>query len=141
LINLKLKDIDSERMIINIRGAKGNKDRQIMLDETLLKLLREYFLEDKPIEYLFNGQQGLQYTSSSVNQLLKHYAKKVGITKRIHAHKMRHCFATHLLESGTDMALIQKLLGHSNIKTTQIYAKVSTNLISKINSPLNQIQL
>ena len=141
LINLKITDIDSSRMVINIRGAKGNKDRQIMLDESLLKLLRSYVLEYHPKVYLFNGQKKDQYSERSVNELLKYWTLKAGIKKHIHAHLLRHSFATHLLDAGTDMSIIQKLLGHSNIKTTELYAKVSTNLISQVKSPLSNIKL
>lgn len=141
VLNMKITDIDSKRMVINVRQGKGLKDRQIGLSQQLLNLLRDYFKEFKPKEYLFNGQFSNQYTASSINQLLKYYADKAGIKKRIHAHKLRHCYATHLLESGTDMTLIQKLLGHKKIETTQIYAHISTALTSKIQSPLSQIQL
>jgi site-specific recombinase XerD len=141
VINLKIKDIDSNRMIISIRESKGNKDRLVTLTQPLLELLRVYYLEFKPREYLFNGQFGLQYTQSSINQLLKYYANRGGIKKRIHAHKFRHSFATHLLDQGTDMYLIQKLLGHKDQKTTEIYAQVSDRSISKIQSPLNNIQM
>jgi site-specific recombinase XerD len=141
VINLKIADIDSSRHIINIRQGKGFKDRQVGLDEQLLKILREYFTEFKPREYLFNGQFGLQYTASSINQLLIYYSLKANIKKRIHAHKFRHSYATHLLEAGIDLFLIQKLLGHKKSETTEIYARVSTRLISNIPSPLNQIQL
>lgn len=140
LLNLKISDIDGSRKIINIRMGKGLKDRQIPMSAQLHGLLRKYFATFRPKEYLFNGQFGNQYTSSSVNQLLKYYAGKAGIKKRIHAHKLRHCYATHLLESGTDMALIQKLLGHKNIKTTQIYSHISTALLSKVQSPINNIK-
>lgn len=140
LLNLKISDIDGSRKIINIRMGKGLKDRQIPMGEQLHDLLQKYFVIYRPKEYLFNGQFGNQYTSSSVNQLLKYYANKAGIKKRIHAHKFRHCYATHLLESGTDMALIQKLLGHKNIKTTQIYSHISNALLSKIQSPINNIK-
>lgn len=140
VIKLKPNDIDSSRMVINIRQSKGNKDRQVMLDESLLTLLREYYTEYKPNEFLFNGQFGNIYSESSINQFLKYYAKRAGITKKIHAHLLRHSFAVHLLESGTDMAIIQKLLGHSNIKTTQeFYAKMSTAFISKVKSPLQLV--
>lgn len=141
LINLKLTDIDSNRMVITIRGGKGNKDRQVMLDPGLLLLLREYVKKYSPKEYLFNGQFTNQYSDRSVGQLLKYWAKKAGIKKRIHPHLMRHSFATHLLESGTDMSIIQKLLGHKKIETTEIYAKLSTSLISKVKSPLQNISL
>jgi site-specific recombinase XerD len=140
LINLKITDIDSSRMVINIRAAKGNKDRQVMLDQSLLELLRDYVREYKPVNYMFNGQKKDQYSERSVNELLKYWALKVGIKKNIHAHLLRHSFATHLLEAGTDMSIIQKLLGHSNIKTTELYAKISTNLISKVKSPLSAIK-
>lgn len=137
VLNLKIIDIDSQNMIIRIRQAKGNKDRQVMLDEKLLILLRQYVREQRPQEYLFNGQLGLQYTDRSINTFLKYYAKRAGINRRVYAHLLRHCFATHLLEQGTDMALIQRLLGHNSPKTTQIYARISTGLISQIKSPLS----
>jgi len=141
LINLKITDIDSSRMVINIRASKGNKDRVIMLDQSLLELLRSYVKEYKPVNYLFNGQKKDQYSDRSVNELLKYWAVKSGVKKNVHAHLLRHSFASHLLESGTDMAIIQKLLGHNNIKTTEIYAKVSTNIISQVKSPLSSIRL
>lgn len=136
LINLKISDIDSSRMVINVRAAKNNKDRQVMLDQSLLELLRDYVREYKPSTYLFNGQKKDQYSERSVNELLKYWSLKADIKKGIHAHLLRHSFATHLLDAGTDMSIIQKLLGHSNIKTTEIYAKVSTALISQVKSPL-----
>lgn len=139
VINLKIVDIDSSRNIITIRGGKGLKDRQVGLDVKLLNLLQEYFALFNPREYAFNGQFGLQYTSSSINQLLKYYALKANIKKRVHAHKFRHSFATHLLERGIDIFLIQKLLGHKRQETTEVYCHVSTKLISNIQSPLNAI--
>lgn len=141
VINLKIADIDSSRMIINIRGAKGNKDRQVQLPIELLDLLRKYFTAFNPKEFLFNGQFGLKYSDRSINQLLKYYAKKAGIKKRVHAHKFRHSYATHLLDSGIDIYLIQKLLGHKKQETTEIYAKLSTQRISKIESPLSKIEI
>lgn len=139
LINLKITDIDKSRMIINIRAAKGNKDRQVMLDQNLLNLINDYVSEYKPNTYLLNGQFKNQYSERSVNELLKYWSEKAGIKKHIHAHLLRHSFATHLLEAGTDMSIIQKLLGHNNIKTTQIYSHISTRLISKVKSPLSFI--
>lgn len=125
LINLKLYDINRSRMELNIKGAKGNKDRNIPIDAATLVLMEKYYREWKPKQYLFNGQQGNTYTESSINQLLKYWAKKSGVNKRIHAHKLRHCYATHLHESGVELAVIQDLLGHSNMKTTDIYTKTS----------------
>jgi len=134
LIYLELAHIDSARMVLLIKGSKGNKDRNVPIQQKLLDLLRDYFKEFKPKRYLLNGQQGDLYTESSVNQLLKYYAKKVGINKKIHAHKLRHCYATHLHEMGIDLNIIRELLGHADIKTTEIYTKVSKAYTSKIPS-------
>ena len=129
--NLKLIDIDSKRMLILIRNAKGNKDRYVPLSENILNLLREYFKEYKPKEYLFNGQFDLKYSDRSCNQIVKKY-----IGKDYHFHLLRHSSFTTLLEQGTDITLIQKLAGHSNVKTTQIYTHVSNQMLSKIQLPL-----
>lgn len=141
LINLKWQHIDRSRMIINILNAKGGKDRQTMLDATIIPLLEKYYREYKPKEYVLNGQFGLQYSERSVGQVVKQLAKSAGINKRVYTHLIRHCNATHLLEGGTDLGLIQKLLGHSNIKTTLIYSHISHNLISRIKSPLSSIYI
>lgn len=141
VLNLKPENIDSTKMIINIICGKGKKDRQVMLSPELLQLLRRYYKEYKPKTYLFNGQFEPQYSERSINQFLKAYAKKAGIKSRLHAHLLRHCFATHALEQGTDISILQKLLGHSNIKTTLIYTHISTNIIARTPSPLNHIQL
>lgn len=141
LINLKWQHIDRSRMIINIVNTKGGKDRQVMLDATIIPLLENYYLEYKPKEYVLNGQFGLQYSERSVGQVVKQLAKSAGINKRVYTHLIRHCNATHLLEGGTDLGLIQKLLGHSNIKTTLIYSHISHNLISRIKSPLSSIYI
>ncbi len=129
--NLLISDIDSKRMIIIIRQSKGDKDRLVPLSENVLKVLRQYFTEYKPKEYLFNGQFDLQYSHKSCNEIVKKY-----IGKDYHFHTLRHSNATALLESGTDLRVIQKLLGHSSSKTTEIYTHVSTNVISKVNTPI-----
>jgi len=140
VINLKICDIDNSRMVINIRDAKGGKDRQVTLDPTLLELLRAYYKEYKPKEYLFNGQNDApQYSERSIAQFLQKYTSISGVKKRVYPHLIRHCCATHLLESGTDMSILQRLLGHSTIKTTQIYGHISHNLISRITTPLQFI--
>jgi integrase/recombinase XerD len=131
VVNLKISDINSKRMIITIRQSKGCKDRIVPLSENILKLLREYYTQFKPKEYLFNGQFDLKYSSTSCNQLIKQY-----LGKQYHFHLLRHSCATELLEKGTDLRIIQKLLGHSSSKVTEIYTHVSTNLLSKIQLPI-----
>lgn len=122
VINLKIEHIDSKRMIINIINSKGKKDRIVPLSEDFLKILRLYYKSYKPREYLFNGQFDVKYTQSSCNQIVKKY-----FGQKYHFHILRHSFATHLLESGVDIEIISKLLGHNSIKTTQIYLHISTD--------------
>lgn len=141
LINLKWVNIDRSRMIINIIKAKGNKDRQVMLTPSLIPLLEKYWSEYKSKEYILNGQFELKYSDRSVGEVVKQLASKAGINKRVYTHLMRHCSFTHMVESGTDINLIQKIAGHSNVKTTNIYLHTSHNLISKIKSPLSFINL
>jgi integrase/recombinase XerD len=142
LINLKWNHIDRSRMLINIIQAKGNKDRQVPLSNDLIRVLEDYWNEYKSVEYVFNGQKSLQYSERSVGEVIKQLADKAGIcNKKVYTHLIRHCSATHLLESGTDISLIQKILGHSNPKTTAIYTHISHNLISKVNTPLSNIKL
>ncbi len=141
LINLKWSHIDKSRMIINIVQAKGNKDRQVALNDALIKLLYEYHSEYKSKKYVLNGQNSLQYSNRSVGEVVKQLAKKAAITKDVYTHLIRHTSATHMVENGTDINLIQKWLGHSNVKTTNIYLHISDNHISKIKSPLSQIKL
>lgn len=132
VINLLISDIDSKRMIIFIRNSKGNKDRIVPLSQKVLDLLRIYFLEYHPVEYLFNGQgDNIQYSSTSCNQLVKKY-----IGEEYHMHLLRHSNATALLEAGTDLRYIQKHLGHANVKTTEVYCHVSTAMLSKLNLPV-----
>jgi integrase/recombinase XerD len=129
--NLKITDIDSKRMVITIRQSKGRKDRIVALSSKILEILRLYFTEYKPKEYLFNGQTNLQYTTTSCNAIVKQY-----LGKEYHFHQLRHSNATALLESGTDLRIIQKHLGHSSSKTTEIYTHVSTAILQKINLPI-----
>ena len=131
VINLKITDIDSKRMIIHIHNGKGRKDRIVPLTQYILELFRDYFRQYKPKEYLFNGQFGVKYSKTSCNQIVK---KHLG--KDYHFHTLRHSCFTTLLESGIDIRIIQKIAGHSNIKTTEIYTHVSKNLLSNINMPI-----
>jgi site-specific recombinase XerD len=140
LINLKWCHIDRSRMIINIVCGKGKKDRQVMLDASLIPLLEKYFYQYKCKPYVLQGQFSEQYSSTSVNQVIKQLATKAGINKRVYTHLMRHNCFTHMAENGTDINLIQKLAGHSNVKTTLVYTHISHNLISKIQSPINGIK-
>ena len=141
LINLKWIHIDRSRKVINIIQAKGKKDRQVGLSVDLIPLLEMYWRNYKSKEYILNGQSSLMYSERSVNEVIKNLAEKSGIKKRVYTHLIRHCFATHLLESGTDINLIQRLLGHSSVKTTSIYTHISDSLISKINNPLSKISI
>lgn len=141
LINLKWCHVDRSRMIINIIAGKGNKDRQVMLDQSLIPLLEKYWCEYKTKTYILSGQFSDQYSSTSVNQVMKQLAEKAGINKRVYTHLMRHNCFTHMVENGTDINLIQKLAGHNNVKTTLLYTQISHNLISKIQSPIGSINL
>jgi integrase/recombinase XerD len=129
--NLLISDIDSKRMIITIRQSKGRKDRIVALSEKILEILREYFKEYKPKEYLFNGQFELKYSHRSCNQIIKQY-----LGKEYHFHQLRHSNATALLESGTDLRIIQKHLGHASSKTTEIYTHVSTAVLQNMPLPI-----
>ena len=129
--NLKIEDIDSKRMIINIKQAKGNKDRIVPLSKNILILLREYYKEYKPKTYLFNGQISDKYSPSSCNKIVKKY-----LGDKYHFHLLRHSSFTSLLESGTDLRVIQKIAGHSSSKTTEIYTHVSTNILKNVELPI-----
>ena len=131
VINLKIEDIDSKRMIIHIKNAKGKKDRILPLSQNILELLRNYYKEYKPKDFLFNGQNNTQYSTNSCNQIVKKY-----LGEKFHFHQLRHSCFTNLLENGTDLRIIQKMAGHSSSKTTEIYTHVSNQLLSKINLPI-----
>ena len=131
IINLKITDIDSNRMIIHIKNAKGKKDRLVPLSNNVLDLLRLYFKEFKPKEYLFNGQTTNQYSIQSCQKIYKQY-----IDDKSSIHSLRHSCFTNLLEKGTDLRIIQKLAGHSSSKTTEIYTHVSNQMLSKVNLPV-----
>jgi integrase/recombinase XerD len=140
LLHLKLDDINSKRNIVIIRQAKGKKDRIAPLSPKVLELLRVYYKGYKPKVWLFEGQvKGQQYSEQSLQTVFKQAVYKAGITKPATLHWLRHSYATHLLESGTDLRYIQELLGHSRSKTTEIYTHVSTHSLQQIKSPFDDL--
>ncbi len=141
LTNLRIKDIDSNRMQIRVEQAKGKKDRYTLLSEKTLEILRRYVKEYKPKVWLFEGAKGEQYSTSSIQANLKIAVEKTDIKKRITVHTLRHSFATHLLEAGTDIRYIQSLLGHSSGKTTEIYTHITTKGFDQIKSPLDKLKI
>ena len=140
IIHLRVTDIDSKRMMIHIHGAKGKKDRMVPLSKKLLETLREYYQLYKPREFIFEGQNGAQYSTRSAQLVIQAAKKAAGITKKGSMHMLRHSYATHLMEGGTDTRLIQELLGHNSIKTTMRYLHVSKKDLGKIDSPLDKLK-
>jgi integrase/recombinase XerD len=140
LLNLKPADIDSKRGIVIIRQSKGKKDRIAPLSPKILDMLREYYIGFKPKTWLFEGQnENTKYDERSLSNVLKQALTKSRINKPVSLHWLRHSYATHLLESGTDLRYIQELLGHSSSKTTEIYTHVSTKSIQQIKSPFDDL--
>ena len=137
LINLKLTNIDSKRMLILVEDAKGNKDRYTLLSHRVLEDLRSYYMKWRPKEYLFEGPGEMKYSAKSIANIIKNAAAKARIRKNVTPHMLRHSFATHLLENGTDLRNIQVLLGHSSLKTTEIYTDVATSSFNKIKNLLD----
>jgi integrase/recombinase XerD len=141
LLNLKISDIQSDRNIVLVRQGKGKKDRTTVLSAKTLELLRKYYRENRPREYLFEGLGGGKYSARSVQAIIKRAVRVAGIRKQVSAHTLRHSFATHLLENGTDLRHIQVLLGHSSSRTTEIYAHISTKFMRTIKSPLDNLNV
>ena len=142
LLNLRNQDIYWGRNQIFIRSGKGKKDRIVMLSENLKNLLVYYYDEYQPRYWLFEGQNEKEpYSARSVQAVVKHAAKKAGLTRKVTPHTLRHCFATHLLDHGTDIRFIQEMLGHKDIKTTMIYTHVTNRSLSSIQSPLDKLIL
>ncbi|WP_228122738.1 site-specific tyrosine recombinase/integron integrase [Oceanihabitans sp. IOP_32] len=137
LLNLLVTDIDSNRMVVKINNAKGNKDRISVLSPSILKDLRLYYKIYRPKTYLFEGQNGGKYSVTSVINIIADAAKKAGVSKKVTPHILRHSFATHLLENGTDIRHIQILLGHSSTKTTEIYTHVANRSFMEIKDLLS----
>lgn len=140
LLALQPVHIDSKRNIVLLKNSKGKKDRIVPLSPKILEMLRDYYKIHKPKTYLFEGQTiGLQYDARSLQLILKQALQKVGIKKPVTLHWLRHSYATHLLESGTDLRYIQELLGHNSSKTTEIYTHVSTKSLQQIKSPFDDL--
>jgi len=139
LINLKITDIDTQRMLIRITRSKGKKDRHTLLSEKLVRLLRDYYRWYKPKLWLFEGQGGGQYSATSIENIFRKALKKAQIEKHATPHTLRHSFATHLLEQGINLRYIQEILGHSSTKTTEIYTHVSSKQLTKIQNPLDKL--
>lgn len=140
LLNLTLNDIDSKRGLVIIRQSKGRKDRVAPLSEKILELLREYYNAYKPNKWLFEGQDKKnQYDEKSLASVLKQALAKSGIQKPVSLHWLRHSYATHLLENGTDLRYIQEILGHSSSRTTEIYTHVSNKNLQRITSPFDNL--
>ncbi|MFH1790196.1 MAG: site-specific tyrosine recombinase/integron integrase [bacterium] len=139
LVKIKIKDIDFDRNILHIRQGKGNKDRLAILPAKLLEILKTQARVKSANDYLFTNGRGYCLTTRTIAKVVKNLAVSAGISKNVSPHSFRHSFATHLLESGTDIRHIQELLGHAKLETTQGYTKVATNNIQKIKSPLDSI--
>ncbi len=141
-INLKFKDIDSDRMQIRVEQGKGRMDRYTLLSEKTLLYLRQYYKEYRPSIWLFEGlAKGEQYSVRSIQNIFQASVKKANISKDVSVHTLRHSFATHLLENGTDLRYIQSLLGHANSKTTEIYTHITTKGFDKIKSPMDMLDI
>lgn len=140
LLNLKPNDIDSKRGILLIKQAKGKKDRIAPISKKVIDLLRDYYKAYRPENWLFEGQhKGEQYSAESLQRVLKQALQKANIKKPVSLHWLRHSYATHLLENGTDLRFIQELLGHNSSKTTEIYTHVSTKSLQNIKSPFDDL--
>lgn len=141
LLNLRVGDLDIGRQVVFIRGAKGRKDRQSLLAKNLGPLIEKYVAAYKPRVWLFEGEKGDQYTASSLQKVFEKAVQLSGIRKEAHLHTLRHSFATHLLESGASTRFIQVLLGHESSRTTEIYTQVTQFSLSKIQSPLDSLEI
>ena len=140
VLGLEVRDIDSDRMVITVRHGKGDKDRQVVLSVVLLETLRAYCRMYRPRTWLFDGQiPGQPLTSRAVQRVIRVAGERAGITKRVTPHVLRHSYATHLLEAGTDLRMIQTLLGHRSLQSTAIYTHVATVRLRSIKSPLDAL--
>jgi site-specific recombinase XerD len=137
---LRPRDIDARRMLIHVRLGKGRKDRLVTLSRYLLDSLRVYWRVHRPPDYFFPGKVCGHVSTEAVRAAVRGAARDAGLRKRVTPHLLRHCFATHLLETGTDIAVIQALLGHGHMQTTRHYTKISTGLIARVRIPLDLLE-
>jgi site-specific recombinase XerD len=141
VLGLLPSDIDSTRMVIRVDQGKGRKDRYLMLSPTLLETLREYWKAFRPVRWLFEGRpKGNPLSPSTAEKVFTHAAARAGVSKRVSFHSLRHAFATHLLEDGTNIRIIQVLLGHQSLNTTQVYTHVAKTYVNRTVSPLDHLQ-
>ncbi len=138
---LKIGDIDSKRMQIRIAQAKGNKDRYAILSPLALEVLRRYYKKYRPKEWLFETKKSVCISEKTIQVVFKNFIKKAGILKKVSVHVLRHSFATHMMEQGVSLPLIQQLLGHSSLRTTSVYLHVQQYAIDKVKSPLDFLSL
>jgi len=135
---LRPEDIDSKRMVILVHGGKGGRDRYTLLSQRLLEFLRDYWRKTRPCGWLFLSGQGPQHVSpEAVRAVFRSALAGAGITKKVSTHVLRHCFATHLLETGVDIAVVQTLLGHASLRATEVYAHISVEHLGRTRSPLD----
>jgi len=140
VLMLELQDIDRDRMLLIVRQSKGFKDRIVPISPKLVDMIDSYLRRYRPVIYLFEGQrQGDRYSAASIEKIFRMACTKAGIRKKITLHGLRHSYATHLLEAGTDLRYIQELLGHKSSKTTEIYTHVTEKSIQKIRSPFDDL--
>lgn len=140
-VSLKVADIDSDRMVIQVRHGKGAKDRTVMLSPQLLGILRSYWRLARPQSWLFPGRGDKPIDVQVLHGACRSATKAAGLVKQVSVHTLRHSFATHLLESGTDIRIIQVLLGHNNLSTTARYTQVATSTIARTQSPFDRLTL
>ena len=136
VINIKMLDIDLDRRMLRVFKGKGDKDRYVMLPQKLESILKKQTQIKQARDYLFTNNRNTKMTTRSIDKIVKHAAQLAGINKNVSSHTLRHSFATHLLENGTDIRYIQELLGHARLETTQIYTKVTNSSLKMIKSPL-----
>ena len=138
---MKITDVDSKRMMLRIVQAKGFKDRYCVLSPVALNLLREYWKRYRPSVWLFQTKPGIAVAQRTVQQIFKNSLHKAGITKHVGIHSLRHSFATHLMEQGVSLPIIQQLLGHKSLRTTSVYLHVQQYSIEAVKSPLDTLSL